>query len=268
MGIQAELLTESTKSHFQRMLFDSRYGFQEKFNGHRLIICKENGALRTFNRVGESSSKALPPRVKFALLAHPLPAFVIDGEIVGSVFHLFDALILGNETLVHDDYEYREAQCHAAFDNYQSSVISVVYTARTAEDKRRLWDNIEATHGEGIVAKNMTATYKQGRAEQHFKLKFWKTADAVVIGPSPEDKDSVEIGMYDAKGRLHRISGCSLRNKFRPKPGQVVEVRFLYATKEYHIVQITLLRIRFDKPAAECKLSQLDMYINKNWVKA
>lgn len=72
--------------------------------------------------------------------------------------------------------------------------------------------------------------------------------------------------MYDTRGRLQRISGCSLRNKFNPQPGQVVEVRFLYATKERNIVQITLMSIRTDKRAAECKLSQLDQYINKNWV--
>jgi ATP-dependent DNA ligase len=112
----------------------------------------------------------------------------------------------------------------------------------------------------------MGSSYKQGRADQHWKLKFWKTADAVVIGPNPEEKDSVEIGMWDARGQMHRISGCSLRNRFHPKPGQVIEVRFLYATKERHIVQPKLMSLRYDKPASDCKLVQLEPYINKNWV--
>jgi bifunctional non-homologous end joining protein LigD len=263
--IQAELLTETTVSHFQRMLLDATYGFQEKHNGHRLIICKENDTLRLFNREGANSSKPLPLRVKNAILSHRLAGFVIDGELVGGTFYIFDAMILGDEILVNDAYEYREARYHAEFDGY-STQLHPVETARTPQQKRLLWDAVEAAHGEGIVSKNMTTDYKQGRADQHWKLKFWKTADAVVIGPSPDDKDSVEIGMYNDRGQMHRISGCSLRNKFRLKPGQVIEVRFLYATKERHIVQPTLMAVRYDKSAAACKLSQLEQYINKNWM--
>jgi bifunctional non-homologous end joining protein LigD len=263
--IQAELLTETTELHFQRMLLTAVYGFQEKHNGHRLIICKENGALRLFNREGQSSSKPLSIRIKNALLSHPLAGFVIDGELVGGTFYIFDALILGDEIVANDVYEYREARYHAEFDGYSTQIVPVE-TARTPEAKRLLWDAVLASHGEGLVSKNMTAPYKQGRPDQHWKLKFWKTADAVVIGPNPEDKDSVEIGMYNDRGQLHRISGCSLRNKFRLKPGQVIEVRFLYATQERHIVQPTLMSVRYDKPAQACRLSQLEPYINKNWV--
>lgn len=179
--IQAELLTERDESFFKQKLTDSRYGFQEKFNGHRRIICKENGVIRVFNRVGEESG-SLPIRLKLAFLAHPLDSFVIDGELVGGVYHIFDALILGTKTLVHDSYESREARLHAAFDKFQPRLIIPVYTARTAEEKIQLWVRVDAEHGEGLVAKNMTKAYKQGRADQHWKLKFWKTADAVVIG--------------------------------------------------------------------------------------
>ena len=264
--IQAELLTETTEAHFLRMLLDSRYGFQEKHNGHRLIICKENGSIRWFNRGGAPSSKPLPHRLKCAFLAHPQAAFVIDGELVGETFFIFDALIIGDEVLVNDSYEYREARYHVEFDGYNAQ-ITPVETARTPEAKRLLWDAVIASHGEGIVAKNMTRGYKQGRTGVHWKLKFWKTADAVVIGRSPDDKDSIEIGMYNERGQLHRISGCSLRNKFNPKPGQTVEIRFLYATKEYHVVQPTLMAVRYDKSAAACRLNQLEPYINKNWMK-
>jgi ATP-dependent DNA ligase len=125
-----------------------------------------------------------------------------------------------------------------------------------------------ASRGEGIVSKNMTVKYTQGMAGAHWKLKFLKSAEAVVIGPSPEGKDSVEIGMWDSNGRMHRISGLSLRNKYRVAPGTVLEVRFLYATKELHIVQPVLVRVRTDKRAADCKLTQLVPYINKNWVKS
>jgi len=265
--IKAELLTETNELHFQRMLLSATYGFQEKHNGHRLIICKQDGQLRMFNREGDPSSKALHPRIKTALLSHRLSMFVIDGELVGGTFYIFDALVLGDEAINNDAYEYREARYHAEFDNI-SSQISVVPTARTAEEKRLLWDAVLASRGEGIVSKNMTVKYTQGMAGAHWKLKFLKSAEAVVIGPSPEGKDSVEIGMWDSNGRMHRISGLSLRNKYRVAPGTVLEVRFLYATKELHIVQPVLVRVRTDKRAADCKLTQLVPYINKNWVKS
>ena len=263
--IQAELLTETNESHFQRMLLSAVYGFQEKHNGHRLLICKEDGTLRLFNREGEKSSKPLPLRVKNALLSHNLTGFVIDGELVGGTFYIFDALILGDEILVGDTYEYREARYHAEFEGYNTQLVPVE-TARTQEQKRRLWDAVLASHGEGIVSKNLKKSYRQGNAGAHFKLKFLKSAEVVVIGPSPEGKDSVEIGMWNSNGKMHRISGLSLRNKYRVVPGTVLEVRFLYATKELHIVQPVLVHVRYDKKAADCKLEQLIPYINKNWI--
>jgi len=115
-GIQAELLTETTELHFQRMLTNPDYGYQEKHNGHRLMIAKQDGQLFWFNREGEKSSKALPIQVRHALLSHPLDTFVIDGELVKTTFFVFDALILGDEVITNDVYEYREARYHQEFE--------------------------------------------------------------------------------------------------------------------------------------------------------
>lgn len=262
--IQAELLTETDVSHFQRMLMDATYGFQEKHNGHRLIVCKQHGVLSFFNREGELSTKRVFLPLRKVLLEHPLSTFVIDCELVGNLLYIFDTLYLGDEELVHDTYEYREARYHAEFSHY--AYIIPVVTARTPKEKKELWNRVESNRGEGIVSKNLRSTYQQGHANQHWKLKFLKSADAIVIGPNPEGKDSVEIGMLDARGKMRRISSVSLRNKYHIQAGQVIEVRFLYSTKNFHIVQPVLVRIRTDKRAADCKLAQLEPYINKNWV--
>ena len=261
--IKAELLTETTELHFKRMLFMSNYGFQEKHNGHRLMIAKQDRKLSWFNREGEVSSKNMHPHVRAALLAHPLSSFVIDGELVKNTFYIFDALVLGDEVLNHDQYDYREARYHQAFEHF-SSQVKVVVTARTPEEKRLLWDAVLASHGEGIVSKGMDKTYKQGRADQHWKLKFTKECDVVVMGLSPEGKDSVEIGVYDERGQLHRVSGCSLRGKFRVAVGEVLTVRYLYSTRENHIVQPVLIRKRTDKKADTCDIHQLVK--NKNFL--
>ncbi len=261
--VQAELLTETTEFHFKRMLSNPDFGFQEKHNGSRLMLAKQNGTLRCFNREGNVSSKPLPIQVRHALMAHPLSTFVLDGELVGTTFFIFDALILDDEVLNHDSYEYREARYHTLFTATKHMV--PVKTARSMEEKRALWTQVVGYKGEGLVSKDMRKAYSTGRSGQHFKLKFVKECDVVVIGMNPEGKDSIEIGMYDDNGRLHRVSGCSLRGKFHPAPQEVVEVRFLYATEKYHIVQPVLMRLRHDKKASECRLSQLKLHINKNW---
>jgi hypothetical protein len=79
----------------------------------------------------------------------------------------------------------------------------------------------------------------------------------VVIGPSPEGHNSVRIGVYDERGRLYEVSGVSLRGKFQLNKLDVVEVRYLYATRSNHIVQPVLLRKRNDKRADDCLLNQL-----------
>ncbi len=264
--VKAELLTETTEEHFHRMALCLDYGFQEKHNGHFLTIVKENNTLNGFNREWSPSKKPLPFRIKQAFLSHPLPSLVVEGELVKNVFHLFDALILGSEVLVNDTYEHREAQYHAEFSNRSKSILPVK-TSRTLEDKYRLWHTIVTSHGEGLVSKNMVKEYQPGLAGYHWKLKLWKTMDVFVIGKNLEGKDSVDVGVYDDRGQVHRVSSCGLRNKFDPEPFQVLEVRFLYATQNHHIVQPKLLNIRDDKLARDCKLSQLEPYINKNWMK-
>jgi hypothetical protein len=118
---------------------------------------------------------------------------------------------------------------------------------------------------EGVVWRDMRAAYKQGRAGQHFKTKFVKECDVVVMGPSPKDHNSVEIGVFD-KGILRRVSGLSLNGKTTVVTGDVVQVHYLYASKNLHLVQPCMASdgARTDKQAADCTIDQL--VVNKNWV--
>lgn len=272
--ILAELLTEILNRRLDRRRFgfpeierftkDHRWGYQEKFNGERRIICKEGNSIRVFNRKGEIG-KSLPYNLVRLLLSHPLPQFVIDTEVVqNKTIHILDGLVLGDEQLVHDSYEYREARCHAEFDNFHAS-IRVVKTVRDEKGKRELLKHLWETNCEGVVIRRMDAIYKQERAGQHFKFKFWKELDAVVIGPSPEGKDSVRIGVYDERGRLHEICGVSLIGKVRVAPGDVLVIKYLYATADLNIVQPTILKKRTDKSPRECTVTQLEL--NKNFMR-
>jgi bifunctional non-homologous end joining protein LigD len=259
---QGELLTEITVERMLALLNDPNFGGQEKHNGERRLVTKYEGVIRDYNRDG-TPGKGLPKALVNSLLKHPLEQFEIEVELVGSTIYVFDALMLAGTSLRNQPYEVREHCCHVTFDKFNRSIIPVT-TARTREDKIRLILHLMDTQAEGVCLKNMKATYREGRANQHFKFKFWKSLDAIVIGPSPEGKDSVRVGVFNDKGVLIDICGVSLSGKFRVKPGDVVEVKYLYATATYNVVQPSLLRKRDDKSPMECTTAQ--MVINKNFL--
>jgi ATP-dependent DNA ligase len=261
--MRGELFTEIGLTELGRF-FTSRYhGFQEKYNGQRRCICKQHGTIRDFNREGgRAEGLPLPKAVIKALLAHPLPEFVVEVELVKNKVFLFDALILGAEMLVGDAYEYREARYHVEFDGFHPDIIPVK-TERTEKGKRELVLRLAQTGGEGIIIRDMRKAYREGRAKQHFKFKFWKDLDAVVIGASPEGKDSVRVGVYDEHGKLHEIGGVTLKD-YKLAPGDVVTVKYLYGTRDRHIKEPSLLCKRVDKRAKDCTIDQIR--INKNFI--
>jgi len=265
MGFQfkSELVTKVGISRAGRFISNFQWGAQEKFNGERRTIVKQGNQILSFNRDG-NPSKALDPRVIEVFRSHPLSQYIIDIELVGKKGqeHIFilDVLILGDEApLASMTYEYREKRAHQEFGDF-NQMVTVVYTTRTSEAKKALMLKLETDKAEGIVFRKMSAPYKQGRSGQHFAIKFWKDLDAVVIGPSPEEHNSVRVGLFLKNGTLHEICGVSLNGKPVAKRGDVICMKYLYGTKELHAVQPELLFVRTDKRPEACTIDQLEQY--------
>lgn len=260
MAIRADLPVEVDKAVLTRYCPDPRWGYQEKFNGEYRTICKDSNGIHDFNRNGDPA-KGLPSGLIAVLKNHPLHQFIIAGELVGNkTFKLFDALVLGDEICGASSYEHREARYHQEFDGF-SKLIQPLYTARTHEAKAQLVIQLLEDGAEGVIVRDMTAPYVEGESGQHKKVKFWKTLEAIVVGPSPRHKNSVRLACYDDRGTLHEICGIKLKDE-KLTTGYVVEVKYLYATSRNHIVQPQLLRRRTDKQASLCTMSQL--VIGKN----
>jgi len=261
LAIRADLPVEVDKAVLTRLCPDPRWGYQEKFNGEYRTICKDSNGIHDFNRNGDPA-KGLPSDLIAALKNHPLHQFVIAGELVGNrSLKLFDALILGDVNYVADAYQVRETRYHMEFDKY-SKLILPTYTARTMETKAQLVIQLLEEGAEGVIVRDMTAPYVEGKSGQHMKVKFWKTLDAVVIGPDPKGHHSVRLGCFDdLTGTLHEVCGIKLKDE-KLTTGYVVEIKYLYATSRNHIVQPQLLRRRTDKQASLCTMSQL--VIGKN----
>ncbi len=258
-GIRAQLPTNIALEGLERLASDPNWGWHRKYNGDRRTIKKEAGRIQDFNRDGKVG-KGLPKNIMDALLSHPLPQFLIDVEFVHfgghDTIYIFDALILGDEFVAVEEFEYREARYHAEFDNFAACIVPV-FTARTQEEKIAMFVQAKQDGCEGIVAHNMRASYEEGRSENVWKFKFVKDCDVVVLGPSRKGHDSVDVGVYNEQGKLFRVCGCKNKNDFSPHKGDVVIVKYLSASRNYHLIQPRLVARRDDKQPKECTIDQL-----------
>lgn len=253
-----ELLTEvqNDPDTLARFILDPNIGFQEKFNGNRRIVGKDVNGIWSLNKKGER--RELPRRLAMNIKNDIPFNFIIDSELMpGEHLRIFDSIILGNRNMLRPgDPEPYEARIQAVRDNFSAPWGSPVYTAYTQIEKIRLLKKLTDENAEGLVCRQLHSPYKQGDSHQHFKIKFVKTLDAVVMG-KVLDKDSVDLGLYDKLGRLQRISAASTLGKVALKPNDVVEVKYLFASRNNHIVQPRISLKRDDKEPRACTLDQL-----------
>ena len=265
--IKAELLQDAPDDLIKRLVLDSHWVFQEKHNGDRRLIEKQGNVIRDYNRNG-LKGKGLPPSVMNAIKNHPMYQFIIDGELVGNTFFVFDILYYGGQVTADKPYSYRESLYHASFDD--AGCIVPVKSARTSEEKIALIKKLKEERAEGFVAKDTRADYRPSENNQrwNYRYKFVKDLDAVVIGYSTKMvdgkmRDSVRLGCYDEHGVLHDICGATKKLGLDLRPGTVVILRYLYGTKTLDVVQPRIMDVRKDKAPHECTLSQI--VVNKNW---
>ena len=268
--IRAELLRDATDADVKRFMLDSNSVWQEKHNGDRRLIAKNGNEITDFNRNGERG-KGLSPQIINALRKHPAHQFVIDVEYVMAFekIIIFDVLHIGDEPVVALPYSTRLSYLHSNFDGFHADVLPIK-SAVTPQDKLALIAEIKSYNGEGFVMKDLRAPYRPSDNDQrwNYRYKFWKTLDAVVLGDSEKvvagkKRDSVRLGLYMADGTLKDICGATKKSWAALKPGDVVEVKYLYGTGTLDIVQIDILHQRSDKAARLCTVDQI--IVNKNW---
>lgn len=263
-----------------RLMHDPNWVWQEKHNGDRRVVSKVTAPtgevlIVDYNRQGERG-KGLTPEIIAALKRHPLHQFVIDCEFVGAEdrLYIFDALHLGDHNVVNEKYRTRLEYVHAGFDGLDKHIVPV-QGAFTAEQKFALAERLERDFAEGFVMKDLNAPYRQGNRQgtvrHNYRYKFVKTLDAVVIGDSQERddkgmlKNSVRLGLYTDRGFLKDICGATKKARYVLKPGDVVEIMYLYGTGAGDVVQPRIVRLRDDKKPEQCTMSQIA--VNKNWRK-
>lgn len=264
-GIVPQLLNVITEPQAQALIADPSWVMQQKFDGHRRLVQQTSEQLIGINRKGLVTG--LPAEVASGLSAlASFAPFILDGELVGSEYYVFDVLELAGQDLrslsVAQRLESLE-KVGAALADAQVTAVKAAYTARTEAEKRALYDKVRAAGEEGLAFKEVNSPYVAGRPNSggnQLKRKFVHSASVRVAGRNAT-KRSVSMELLDATGVAVAVGNVTIpANYDLPVVGAVVEVEYLYAYEGGSLFQPQYKGVRDDLDAASaCVLSQLHL---------
>ena len=257
-GIYPQLLTAVEDEHaLGHLLLDPLFCAQEKHDGQRLLLRRRGITVEGINRRG--LLVAVSADLAAAALRMPGDC-LLDGEAVGDVFHVFDLLESGGRDHRPLPYVDRLHRLHALLSGLPETALVPVHTAWTAREKIGLLERLRRGGREGVVLKNLTAGYSPGKTSgsgDQLKYKFVESASFLVTLVHPTRR-SVSLGLYAGSEIVEAGHVTIPSNHDIPKPGAVVEVRYLYAFRQSGVVyQPCYLGEREDIEPAECAVSQL-----------
>lgn len=254
-GIRCQLLNAVDQTELSRLLTNSTHCLQEKHDGRRLMVRKQDDTVTGINRRG--LVVAVPDPIREAVEHIPFDV-LIDGEAVGDTLHAFDLLEVKGHCLRKRRYIDRFASLMMVIPP-RLEALRWVSTIVRPDDKLEIYEELRATHREGLVFKDMDAPFSPGRPNSggpQLKFKFVESASFVVTGHNA--KRSVTLGLYDGDELVPAGNVTIPPNHRVPEVGEVCEVRYLYAYRESgSIYQPVYLGRRTDVPASECVVEQL-----------
>ena len=256
--LTAQLATEVPMMQSPKYVEDDGYAVEPKLDGHRLLLVGTGDSeVVALGRSGGPYGHQIPKPLKRLRLPQ---GWTVDGEMVDKVLWVFDLIPDGREALT---LTARRNLAAALVHYLDSPSMRLVIQARGVENKTELIRQIIETKREGFIIKRLDAPYTPGRSASWMKVKLVSTIDAVVLDVRDDGKESVRLGVY-SKGKMIDVGRTSIVGKGKIAPGDVLELRYLYATDRSRprLVQPRVMRRRTDKTATECTADQLK-YTNK-----
>jgi ATP-dependent DNA ligase len=191
---------------------------------------------------------------------------VLDGEIMihTGEYQVFDLVQVrvGDIDVIgpNDALEVRRTGLEVLADFFTGPV-HLVHQAKSTVEKVTLLNRVIAGGGEGVMLKHIDSTYQPGvRTTQIRKAKLVKTADVVVTAVNRPDPTHGSAALaVPTPGGMVDVGACSLIGKPPVQVGDVIEVAYLYWTGS-RLYQPRMMRVRDDKAAADCDLSQFPVY--------
>jgi bifunctional non-homologous end joining protein LigD len=256
-GLRPQLLTPISEEEAEKYLQDDHWCLGEKKDGDHVVSKVTNGKVTAANKQG--LEKAIPKSIESDLLEYFSEA-VLDGELIGVTFHVFDILeYLGTDYRVHN-YDTRYALLTRLFPSGKLGSLILVPSFFGTEAKTREFDKIKAQQKEGVVFKKISAVFSEGRPEtggDMVKCKFWASLSAIVSEEETGKSSFVSYVLDEKTGERVDLGRCSALGKVMPKAGDVVEIRYLYWRVGGKLIQPTFIAIRDDVAIEECTTKQL-----------
>ena len=266
-GTRLMLLTDATGDEdlLRELIADDAWGAEPKLNGKRIALNIQDGQTTGVNRRGLECP--IPKEIQGAFTGVRGTA-VVDGELVGDTYHLFDCL--EREFSLRDEplrIRKQMAEDLAKIAASRSTHVKFVPLTTGMREKALLVANLEAGRREGAVFKRLDGKYVPGRTENvkkaiAFKFKFYEAGEFEVIRWNA--KSSVELGAYE-DGKRVSVGNVTVAAKYVKQiaEGGVLRVRYLYATAGRQLYQAVLdpdstgAVMRDDKTPKECLIGQL-----------
>jgi bifunctional non-homologous end joining protein LigD len=228
---------------------------QEKFDGRRGFLKKHGPDIIATNRLGLSIGLMDTVLQAAAALPHD---FIIDGELVDETLVAFDLVHVDDQPLTGIRYAVRLEHLRRLCGHLTSGIL-VAPTARTTHEKTTLYEQLKRDRKEGVVFKRHDAPYTPGRPNSggsQWKVKFYTTCSAIATA-GRNGKRSIGLGLLDVDRMLAVGNVTVPTNHAVPQPGDIVEVRYLYAYPGGSLYQPVLLGVRDDIEREACQVSQL-----------
>jgi bifunctional non-homologous end joining protein LigD len=255
-GILPQLLNPIEEVQVERLIVDPNYWMQEKWDGRRLMLRKQDDLITGINKLGLAVGVAESLRQEATNC--PLD-MLLDGEGIDDGLWVFDVLLVGDDEIGGSRYGERYLRLMNLLASFQHRHIHLVETYYTEKQKREAFCSLRSANAEGVVFKQIDAPYVAGRPASggtQLKLQFRATASFIV--GKVNAKRSVSLQLFDGKTLVGAGNVTIPPNHEIPKPGQFVECRYLYAHKQSgSIYQPVYLGVRDDIEAAECTTAQL-----------
>ncbi len=261
-GYLPQLLNPIDLSELETYLADDDYLLQEKFDGERRLILRDGNGAKGINRKG--LFVPLIQTLHDEACALWEVGTVVDGELVGEQFFVFDLLQSGTMDLRDEPAHVRLthladriAACNAGRKQPLVHFIPVS-TGHDEQAKRALLDAVRQRGGEGVVFKRRDAVYKAGRPASRgnqVKFKLWESATCLVTTVNAQR--SVAVAVFEGENTIALGNVSVPVSHAVPAVGAIVEIKYLYAYPGGSLYQPQYLGERNDLDKEECTLSQL-----------
>ena len=267
--MKAQLATPLEHVHVKQYVQSDQWWVEQKLDGQRFLVLVADGEISAFNRNGVEMTLPEQITTDFASFKTDDTMWHFDGELVDGEYHIFDVLWAGDTCeggMTDKPFEQRRNRLEKIFSFWEPDHCHLVRCAKTETEKADLIVKLERECSEGAVLKKRTATYNVHgkRVKTWLKLKFVQCADVVVMelerGGKPQ---AVTIGMMQDNVwfpksvdiKLEEVAGCKVPANLELEVGDVLEVRYLYATNDNKLTQPIFVRKRTDKLPEECTMS-------------